>query len=284
MKKIGIVVDSTFNLQESVTKNIEYKIARLNIIIDGEVLTDGLNVTSEDVYEALDNGKKVTTSQPSPDSFLKAFNEYLEEGITDIICFTISSGISGTFQSANIAKDLVEKEANIKVIDTKSGAMGSELIVSEFKEMMLQGDELHVMVQKINEIIDNMNTVLTIDNLKVLLKSGRLSKTQTLIGSIMKVKPIMALDELGKVYVAGKVRTSIKVVEFIVNKIGESINVKDFVHIRIGHINAIERAKNVKNILEEKFENARVFISREITPVMSVHLGKGGLGLAWVKI
>ncbi|XMB85524.1 DegV family protein [Mycoplasmatota bacterium WC44] len=283
MKKIGIVVDSTFNLQESVAENLDFKVVNLNIIIDGVVFTDGVDVTSQDVYEALDNGKKVTTTQPSPDGFLEAYNEYIKEGVTDIICFTVSSGISGTFQSANIAKDLVEKDANIKVVDSKSGAMGCELLISELKEMMLSGDDFSLMHNDIQEIVKNMTTVLTIDDLEVLLKSGRLSKAQTLLGSIMKVKPVMALDEDGKVYIAGKVRTSKKVLDFIVNKVNETINVKDFVHIRIGHINAIERAKNLKHKLEERFENAKVYISKEITPVMSVHLGKGGLGLAWVK-
>ncbi|XMB66754.1 DegV family protein [Mycoplasmatota bacterium zrk1] len=281
MSKIGIVVDSTFCLNKELLDYLEMEVVSLNIIIENRIYTDGVDISCEDIFDALDDHKKVTTSQPTPEAFLEAFNKLLEKGINNIICFTVSSGISGTYQSANIACEMA-KDANIKVIDSRTSAMGGELLLEELKDLMHENSDYNVISTIMEEKANKLNTIFTIDNFEAILKSGRVSKTKAIIGTIMRVKPIMELDRVGKIFIAGKVRSTKRVFEFIINRIERTISLKELLHIRISYISTKVNALKLKSRLEEKFKNARVFISREITPVLGVHLGRGGLGLSWI--
>ncbi len=282
MKKIGIVSDSTFSLQDSIIKELDIKIVNLNIIVDQVVFTDGIDISCDDVFDAIDAKKKVTTSQPSPEAFSKAYDYFIDQGITDILCFTVSSGLSGTYSSANLANQIVDGKANIKVVDTKSSAMAGELLIVEVGELIKQGVDFEKVCLLADELVEKTSTILTIDDLDVLFKSGRLTRAKTLIGSLMKVKIIMELDKAGKIFVAGKVRSTKKIFEFIVKRMEKKAHLKDLLHIRISYISTKENAFKLKEQIEKRFTNAKIYICKEITPVLSVHLGKGGFGLSWL--
>ncbi len=279
MKTIGVVVDSTFNLPDDFLKDLNIQVVRPNIIIDGRVYTDGLDITNEEVVDAHMNGSRVTSSQPNPDAFLTAFEALRDQGYEDIVVMTVSSGVSGTHQSAVIAADMIE-DLNVEVIDSKSSAMGGEIIIAEVKDDVLNGATLKEVATKMRTLVKRLEARITVDNLTALFKGGRMSRTQSVIGNLLKIKPIISVID-GKLELAGKVRTTKKVLEHIINEIKEH-SPKEPLHIRIAPLGAIESAIELKELIQERFENAKVYVCKEITSVLSVHFGRGGLGVAWL--
>ena len=127
MKNIRIIADSTFGLTEQEIKKRNITIIPLNVIIDGVSYKDEVEIYIDEVLENVKNGVKVGSSQPAPELFEEAFLRLKEEGATDILCFTLSSTLSGTYQAANIGKMEIDN-VNIHVIDTLSASIGSLLI------------------------------------------------------------------------------------------------------------------------------------------------------------
>ena len=124
---LKIVADSTFNLDNKFIEENNITVVPLNVIINGESFRDDIDVSIADVTNALQSGKKVSSSQPSPIKYVEVFESLKKEGATDILCLTISSTLSGTYQSAKIAEREVEG-VNIYVVDTLSTSVGAEII------------------------------------------------------------------------------------------------------------------------------------------------------------
>src|SRR5690606_25782340 len=106
--KVKLLVDSTFNLSKEYIEENNIEVIPLNVIIDGKAYLDQIEINIDDVMIAVEEGKKVTTSQPTPHSFITYFSKIKEQGYSDIICMTLSSTLSGTYQAANIAKSEVD--------------------------------------------------------------------------------------------------------------------------------------------------------------------------------
>ncbi len=279
MKTIGVVVDSTFNLPDEFLNDLHVQVVRPNIIIDGRVYSDGVDITNDEVMDAHMSGSRVTSSQPNPEAFLMAFEALREQGYTDIVVMTVSSGVSGTHQSAVIAADTVEN-LNVKVVDSKSSAMGGELIIAEVKDDILGGSSLEEVTSKMRILVDRLEARITVDDLTALFKGGRMSRTQSLIGNLLKIKPIISVID-GKLELAGKVRTTKKVLDYIIDEI-ITHSPKEPLHIRIAPLGSIEAAIELKELIQKRITDAKVFITKEITSVLSVHFGRGGIGIAWL--
>lgn len=282
MRKVGIVLDSAFDLIEEVKEGLLLEVARMNVIIDGVSFVDGEDIDLREVIEAYEAGKKVTTSQPSPEAYKNAYDSLKAQGVTDILVMTVSKVLSGSYQSAEIAKELTDG-VNIELVNSKTSAMGGELIIAEVKDMILNNEDITLIKEKMDSVVARANTLLTIDDLSTLYRGGRMSKTQSIIGTIIKIKPIITVDEAGNLDLIAKIRTGKKVVKYMLDKIAESVKNAEDLHVRISHIMSLEVANEIKEKILEKFETARVVISNEITPVVGVHLGKGGFGVSWIS-
>jgi len=282
MRKVGLVIDSAFDLIDEVSNGLLVEVARMNIIVDGVSFVDGTEITLKDVIEASEAGKKVTTSQPSPEAYKTAYDNLKAQGVTDVVVMTVSRVLSGSYQSAELAKELVE-DLNVVLVNSKTSAMGGELLVAEVKEMFLNNEDVALIKEKMDALVEVSNVLLTIDDLGTLYRGGRMNKTQSFIGTLMKIKPIITVNQVGNLELIDKVRTSKRVVSYMIDRINSSLDNVDKLHVRIGHIMSIETAKEIKAKILETFENAKVVISNEITPVVAVHLGKGGFGVSWVS-
>lgn len=277
---LKIVVDSTFALAESYVQKHGIIVVPLNVLIDGKSYQDDVNITLEEVLNALDKGSKVSTSQPSPELFKDIFLELKNQGVTDIVCMTISSTLSGTFNSASIASNEVEG-VNIHLLDTLTTSVGAELLVHEFVRDINDNKSLDEALIRVNELKKNGSILMTMENLNALKKSGRLSRIKAAIGNLIKVKPLIEYVE-GKVTVNTKFRTEHAVVSNIIDRIKHDYeNVKKKMIIYISHVRAEVKIKKIAERIEEVFTNIKVHISREISPVVAINLGYGGFGVAW---
>lgn len=277
---IKILVDSTFNLDKEFALQNNISIIPLNVIIDGKSYQDGVDVSFMDVLDAVESGSKVSTSQPSPDLFLEYFERFKEEGAKDIVCFTISSTLSGTYQAANIAKQDIEG-VNIHIIDTLSTAIGAETITEIFVRYLSEGDPLELAIEKIHKVINQSGILMSMDNLHALQKSGRINRIKATIGNLLRVKPVIEYFN-GVVSINSKMRTSGQVADFIVDKMkGFLQGINSRIHISVAYVHFRDRINQVLKRIQEEFPNVIVKIKDGITPVVAINLGYGGFGVSF---
>ncbi|MDD4057199.1 MAG: DegV family protein [Bacilli bacterium] len=277
---LRIVVDSTFNLDSRFIEENRITVVPLNVIINGESFRDDVDVSIDDVMNALQSGKKVSSSQPSPATYVEVIETLKEEGATDILCLTISSTLSGTYQSAIIAQQEVEG-VNFHVVDTLSTSVGAEIIAELTVEKVKENYSIEQLIHYIEHIKKNSGILMNFENLNTLKMSGRITRIKAAIGNLIKVKPIIEYIN-GKVLILNKLRTEKNVVAYIVERIKSEVKVSTKrVLIYISHANAIERVVRVAEALREGIDTAVVKISRQISPVIAINLGYGGIGVAW---
>lgn len=275
---LKIVVDSTFNMDDKFIEENKITVVPLNVIINGDSFRDDIDVSIDDVMNALQSGKKVSSSQPSPATYVEVFENLKAQGATDILCLTISSTLSGTYQSAMIASQEVE---GIHVVDTLSTSVGAEIITELVVEKVKENYSIEQLLQYIEEIKKNSGILMNFENLNTLKLSGRITKIKAAIGNLIKVKPIIEYIN-GKVLILNKLRTEKNVVSYIVERIKSEISsTTKKVLIYISHANAIERVERVAEALKIGIDNAVIKISRQISPVIAINLGYGGIGVAW---
>lgn len=277
---LKIVADSTFNLDNKFIEENNITVVPLNVIINGESFRDDIDVSIADVTNALQSGKKVSSSQPSPVKYMEVFETLKKEGATDILCLTISSTLSGTYQSAKIAEREVEG-VNIYVVDTLSTSVGAEIIAELVVEKAKENYSIEQLIQYIEHIKKNSGILMNLENLNTLKLSGRITKIKAAIGNLIKVKPIIEYIN-GKVLIFNKMRTEKNVISYIVERIKSEVKESTKkVLIYVSHVNAIERVSRVAKALSEGIEHAVIKISRQISPVIAINLGYGGIGVAW---
>lgn len=268
---IKIVTDSTAYISKEECQSLGIRVVPLSVTFSGVTEDEGAPGEFEAYFEKLKTSPDFpTTSQPSPDAFVKVYEELAEDG-SEIITLVISAKLSGTYNSALVAADMTAPD-KISVIDTESTASNLKLLVFRAKELADQGHSRQEIVSALEEEKKKTGISLTVDTLDYLKKGGRLSGAQALLGSLLNVKPVIALVD-GKLEPVGKVRGKGKALELMISRIPENVE-----QIRICHIFAMEEAQELKARLEQKFSGIEVYID-ELGPVVGSHLGPKAIGL-----
>lgn len=271
MRKIHIVTDSTayFAKEDSIKKNIG--IVPLSVHFCGDVSKEGFPGEFKDFYEKLENTKEFpTTSQPAVGDFACAYKRALEIG-EEVIAIVISSELSGTYNSARLAADMVDEE-KITVIDSKTSAGNLKLLVEKAVQLSEQGLSRKEIEDEIIKQRENMSINLTVDTLEYLKRGGRLSNTTAFIGTLLNIKPVIGLVD-GRLVSVGKERGKKKAMEAIISMVPDNVK-----RISIAHVQNDSEAQQYKNELEKRFKNAIITID-ELGPVIGSHIGPKAIGL-----
>ncbi|HKL61063.1 MAG TPA: DegV family protein [Acholeplasma sp.] len=274
--KIGIVVDSTFKLSKSFLSQHQIEVAYLDIIVDDKTFKDG-EITNDELFNQMMQNKKVSTSQPTPSRFVEAFEAQFKKGFEHVICLTISAGLSGTYNSANLAKTMTTSPEKVTVIDTKTTICGSEYLTEQLVLLCDQKDSIKSVIDAFHFKRDKGSLIFTVDDLNILVKGGRLSRLQGMIGNLLKIKPILRFDQ-GKLDVEHKVRSNDNVIKYIVNEV-QKLSVKAKTVVRISFTTANDMGHMLEKEILSKFNNVSVSFSGIISAVVAVHVGKAGLGI-----
>lgn len=281
-----IVSDATLDLPLDLVEKHNIAVVPMAFTLDEKEILhypDERNMSTEEFYEALKQGKKSVTSQINPANYVEFFTPLLEKG-EDILYICFTSGLSGTYQSALIAKGMLEEdfpERTIHVVDSLCASAGQGYFVylaALKKEEGLSLEELT------DWVIANRNRVahwFTVDDLFHLQRGGRLSFAEAMLGSALKIKPIISVDDEGKLYVENKVRGNKKSVEYMIAQINDTMDDKEHT-VFIAHGDAKERALDLKEKLLErtKAENIRI---TKIGPIIGTHTGPGMLAVLFMK-
>ena len=254
--------------------------------LDGVQYSDDLGVSMplDKFYEAMQNGAETKTSQVNAGEFIEYFTPFLEEG-KDIIHLCISSGISGTFNSANVAKETLEEkypERKIYIIDSLTASSGVGLILDKMADLRDEGytiDELYAWVEE-NKLKAHAWFFTT--DLTYFVKGGRISKASGWFGTVLKICPLLNVDFNGKLVPREKIRTKAKVISAIVNKMATLADnrTEHSEKCFISHAGCFNDAKEVAKLIEETIPatKGKIFINNIGTTIGS-HTGPGTVAL-----
>lgn len=274
-RKVGVVVDSTFRLDDQYVKENNIGVASLKVMIGDAEYVDGA-FDPELVVKALHEHIKVKTSQPSPDLFIEAYKKQLET-YDEVVCLTISKSLSGTFNSANLAQTILDDERVI-VIDTESAISGSLYLTEKLVEFLNEGKSAREASVYIETLKSQGSVIFTVDNLQTLHDNGRLSRLQAAIGNILKIKPILRFRR-GVLEVEQKVRGFSKAAKYLIDEVKNMIDLGKKAIVRIAFVDKSVEAKELELELFQLGDQVDVKITGYISPVVSAHVGLGGLGI-----
>ena len=220
---IKLMADSTSDLSPEVIERYNIGVAPLTINMNGKTYRDKIDLTSDEFFEELPNLKELpTTGAPSPEAYLKIIDEAMAEGYTKFLCICMSSGTSGSYQSAVVAKDLFyennpDSPIQFHVVDSWSMSHGSGWLLLKTAQLLEEGATFEELITFNETNKKRVKHYLCVDDLHNLIKSGRISATGAFVGSMLKVKPIMSMKDT-KGAIVEKVRGTNKALKYYIDE------------------------------------------------------------------
>nr|WP_281421797.1 DegV family protein [Clostridium thailandense] len=277
MEKIKIVTDSTSDLPEEIIKKYDIEVLPLLINFGSETYKDIIDIKLHELLIKMEESDEFPgTAQVSPQRFLECYKRYIQEGY-HIVSIHISSKMSGTYQSACVAKEMLETD-DIIVIDSLNVTSGLGLLVLKAAKLQEAGSGAREIENEIKEMIPHIKSVLAFESLDNLVKGGRLSKTAGIIGNILGIKPILSVEN-GEIGVIDKVRGSKKSIRFILDYIDKN-------GIKSGETSILLHVEN-KDILDTLREALKLmekdFIECQVGCVVGIHSGPRACGVFFIE-
>lgn len=280
MPNYNIVTDSCCDLRPETYEQLNLTVVPLSMEFRGQVREDRSDDSIKEVYAALRAGESAQTAAVNPDRWLNAMEPHLAAG-RDVLVMAFSSGLSTTYQSAVIAaEELREKypERTIYVVDTLCASRGEGLLVWYACKKRDEGmtlDELHTWVEDTKLHLCHW---FTVDDLMYLKRGGRISAATAIVGTMLKVKPVLHVDNEGHLINMFKVRGRKASLEAIADKLGELGGNYDNSTVFLCHGDCIEDANYVENILKTKYGVKEVLINYT-GAVIGSHSGPGTMAV-----
>lgn len=276
MRDYVITVNSTVDLPKEWLEERHVPVVPLKYTIDGETYTDMEGLSAKEFFAKLREGKMSVTSQVNPEEAAELLEPYVKAG-KDVLHLGFSSGLSGTLNSMRIAGQMLEEkypEAKVIVIDTLCACLGEGLLLYKALQQKAMGKTIDETAQWVEENKLHICHNVTVDDLNHLHRGGRVSKTTAVLGTLMQIKPIIHMDDNGKLQVIGKERGRKKSLNKIVDMAVEQSKGWDNDIIMITHGDCIEDAEYVAKLVREKMGIDNILINN-IGTVIGSHTGPG---------
>ena len=279
-QKVAVVTDGACSLTLEQANEYGIHMAPIYVNIDDKTYIAGVNLGGSEFYQLQRASKKLpTTSQTTTEDFLKIFTKLADEA-EEIVMITISSKMSATIQSAEMAKKQFTK-IPVHIIDSESVSLGQGMMAIAAAQVAREGQDAESVIHLVEEIKKRMNVIFTVRTLEYLYKGGRIGGATAFLGSALAIKPILyikdgVIEPLEKQYTRKK--SIARLVEIMKERIGDKP-----VHVAILHGDAEEEAYVLENQIREKFNYVQL-IKAEIGPVIGVHAGPGTLGLVFYSM
>ena len=269
---LRIVADSSCDVPKGLLERYGVKTVPLTIDIDGELSHEGLDITPREFYEKMARSTALPkTSQPSPALFAETFQTLSGDG--PILCITISSKLSGTFQSASLGTEM--SGVDVTVFDSLTGSLGHGLQVLRACELAEAGRTVGEVVAELSTYRSEMTTLILLNTLENIVKGGRLSRFQGSLSKILDIR-VLLRDEDGAVVVLEKVHGRRKLLDRtveVVRGIRPDLSDRD---VGITHFNNPDDAETLRHSLAEQC-HPRGFLVNDMGPTMATYAGEGGM-------
>jgi DegV family protein with EDD domain len=276
MGQVALVTDNSSGIPEELVAQLGIRVVPVDVIVDGVVLPEGDSI---DIAQAVRDGVKVTTSRSTPEAFTKAFESLAVEGCEHVVVVTLSSKLSGTFDSALVAART--SPISVTVCDSLSIGLGLGFPVINAARAAQTGASVAHVLEVVEKGIVSSKVFFYVDSLEYLRRGGRISATSALLGTALSVKPIMTVVD-GEVVVKEKVRTQAKALTELV-RLAVSC-ARDYEPALIGLQYFGDRRLVDQCVLRvaEELPGIELLIS-EVSPVIGVHAGPGLVGVILAK-
>lgn len=276
---VRIITDSTSDFSQAEGKQYNFDVVPLKVIFPERDYLDGVEISLDEFYNKLMNQKELpTTSQPTPLDFISVF-EKVKEANDEAVVILLASELSGTYQSALLAKDYVNYD-KIYICDSETAATSLRLLVQVALDRRDEGCSAEAIYNEI-EILKNKVTIKAIvDTLDYLVKGGRLSKAAAIAGSLLSIKPLIEVTE-GKVKVIAKARGRKGAMEALYKEVMKDGEIDFNHHVYVAYTHDTELANSLKDFLKEKEIATDGFY--EIGSVIGTHAGPGACAIAYFK-
>ena len=277
MIKILVDAASDYDIHEAEENNIEF--VPIGVTMGEEILYDGVNITRDEFFIKLRDSKEFPkTSQPSPQVFVDIFEKVKEKG-DEMICLLLSSKLSGTVQSAMLAKNMIGYQ-NIHIIDSLTATFAIKIMADYGRKLIEQGKTSGEIADAIEAVKSKVKVLAVLDTLENLYKGGRLSKLEAGVGNIAKIKPLITLTEDGKIAVKGKSIGRKKACNDIIKLLSEEEIDYTFPVYGIYSYGT----ENLENFMEQSKEIGIQYTDRlQIGPTIGTHIGEGAYGIVFVQ-
>lgn len=277
--KTRIIIDSTADLSAELKSKVA--VVPLTVHFGDEEYLDGVTIDHKAFYEKLiESDQLPTTSQATPDSFINEFEKVKEAGDSAVV-ITISSKLSGTYQSATIAAEDFE---NIYIVDSGSAAIGSGILAERALQLADSGMEAHEIAEILNKEKEKIVIIALLDTLEYLKKGGRISKTVAFAGAVLNIKPVISVED-GEIAVLGKARGSKMGNNLLVQEIEKSGGVDFEKPVMLGY-SGLSDALLLKYIEDSKYlweKGLKDIRYTAIGSVIGTHAGPGAIAAAFFK-
>jgi DegV family protein with EDD domain len=271
---VKIVTDSLSDITDDLARELGITVVPLYVRFGEEVYRDRVEMTTDEFYHKLVHGDTFpTTTQPPPGDFVDVYKKLAKE-TDEILVIVVSSKLSGTYQSALQAKDMVEEKCRIEVIDSQMVAMGLGLIVIEAAKAAKAGANLDKLADLVHKTIPRSHLVIYFDTLKYLAKGGRIGKAQGLMGAMLSIKPILTIKD-GEMAPRTKVRSPAAGMDYLYNFM---TGFSKIAALAVEHATTPDEADGLVERLSSIVPKERIYRSI-VSPVLGTHAGPNALAL-----
>ncbi|RDW18509.1 DegV family protein [Oceanobacillus arenosus] len=278
---VKILADSASDLRKEHYNEFAIEMVPLTVHLDDKDYQDGITIEPLTVYNAMREGKTPKTSQVSPLTFKTIFTSYAEKN-QPLVYIAFSSQLSGTYQTATMMlQEVLEAYPNapIQIVDSKCASLGYGLVVLHAAKLASTGATIQEVVADATYQAEHMVHLFTVDDLEYLYRGGRVSKTAAFVGSLLKIKPLLHVDD-GKLIPLEKIRGSKKVFGRMLDMMEERGTNFTNQSVGICHSDDLERAKQLASSISERFGiNVDDIEIVMIGAVIGAHVGPGTIGI-----
>ena len=273
--KLAIVTDSVSDISPKIAKELNIKVVPLTVIFGTEQFLDGIELSNAEFFKKLETDPNhPSTSQPSPEAFVKTYEKLLKKGY-EILSVHVSAKLSGTINSAEQAIKTIDTN-KIKIIDTGSASMAQGLVAMSAARAAKNAKSLDELADIAENTSKKTTVFVAMDTMEFLKRGGRIGKARAMLGSILNIKPIITTND-GEIVPHSRARTIKKAISSMINDMGEKDQI---IEVAVLHSTTPDLAKDVMTQINAQNLNNAGTIT-EIGPVVGTHAGPGCLAIAF---
>ncbi|WP_276887028.1 DegV family protein [Anaerococcus lactolyticus] len=279
MEKIAILTDSASNIKENISEGIF--VVPLYVNFENESKKDLLEISPSELFARIDE-EKPYTSAPSIEDFREKIKMIWEAGYSKILAIAVSHALSGSYNAMRLA--LESQDMEYVLIDSLNITMSEGLLVMYAKSLIDKVDDLDQLAKKIGEKIKDTRLIATVSDLKYLIRGGRLSTVEGLIGGTLRINPVLGLDEKGTIKNCKSVMGKKRALNFIVDETKKALQKAEKYYLAIAYGRDKEDIAGIKEKLSDLIEGANLYLEGPVTAVLGTHSGPSVYAVSFLKI
>jgi fatty acid kinase fatty acid binding subunit len=285
MPSLAVVTDSTASIPEPMLKELNIHVVAYYIHRGKEVLRDLVTIQRDEFLCWLPTATSLpTTASPGPGDYLEMYKSLIGEGVRSILSIHMTSKGSGAYQAATVAQSMLQEEyrdIRVEVVDTQNVSLCQGWVAIEAARMVLAGLSLDDVLASVKRMLPIIQMIQTADTLKFLYMGGRIGMAKRLVGTLLNIKPLIGMKN-GVILALGQARSRVQAYSTMADMVGETVG-KGKVKVAYVHAGALEEARKIKELVENKVEVVESFFA-ELSPALAVHTGPGTAGLCFYPV